>query len=293
MEFTELEETLLNETALLARPYSPLRNGHAKWQLSSMPCSGDDSIAFAAEQGVLLAKITRQEVTETYTISSLVQRIGIKKSEHFLAALAELWRLVNPFHLKTISKQLWLSLNNFLYTTYCTQFHTELAIECALQDTDLDYKRKSGLNFEEFKESLFEFVDAVTKSKLANEYTRLLKSMPESVAEQMWFKKTSLHSKLHMKTEARPYTRLLPQLGKNKSSFFLTEDLRTRPLERGRNSERTSERPSTRVNPRSPKIMDFLPNRPRLDSRRKSSELSLSMTSPNHKAQRLRAALLA
>lgn len=284
MEFSGLEETLLTEATILAKGYSPLRDGHMKWQHSSLPTDSGPNIEFSAELGVLFVKITHNEVIERYTINALLQRIAIKKTEHFQAALIEFWRLLNPFHLKTVSRQLWHALNSFLYETFSSQPYTDLAQACAKQDTDIDFLNKTGLTFEDFKHSLFEFLDCTTKSKLANEYTRLLKTLPDIVSEQMWFKKSSLHSKLHMKSKDKPSIRFmaLPQIGtpKSKSSFFfLTTDKPVRSH-------------------RSPKVIDFLPNRaesrPRNDFRRKSTEhSSFTVTSSTHKTQRMRALLLA
>jgi hypothetical protein len=208
----------------LARPYSPLRNGHSKWQLSSFCCDSPPNIELETDQGEKVVKITRQDTVERYTLSSLLQRSSIKNSSHLNSALVDFWRVLNPFHLKAISGQLWLSLNKFLYCTCSPKPMISQAEVCAKHDTDLDLLHKTGVSFEVFKESLFEMLDATTKSKLANEYTRLLKSQSEALGEQLWFKKTSLHSKLHMKTR---HTKcfVLPQIqtSSSKMNFFLTE----------------------------------------------------------------------
>mmetsp|Transcript_34729 Transcript_34729/g.61119 ORF Transcript_34729/g.61119 Transcript_34729/m.61119 type:complete len:313 (+) Transcript_34729:1340-2278(+) len=305
MDVSDLEEVLLNEATVLTRNYSHMRNGHAKWLLSSSPPDSLPNIEFADEIGVLVVKITTLEATERYAISSLIQRVSIKKTDHFNAALLELWKLLNPFHLRRISKQLWLSLNTFLYSTFSSQPNSELASACARQDTEIDFQNKLGLTFEDYKHSLFEFLDCTAKSKLANEFTRLLKTLPELVAEQMWFKKSSLHCKLHMKSEPRPYTRMmaLPQLTtpKSKSSVFLTEDYSPKATSRHYTADfrirNLSEKTAVRHPTRSPKIIDLLINRTevktRFEGRRKSHENSFTVSTPSNRIQPIRALLLA
>lgn len=224
IELPDIKHTS-KEASVLSRDYSPLRAHHQKWAFSV------ESVRATPEGEVLhnpsIIKVIRMEKAEYFYAKSLAARARIKRCPHYKAALVEMWRLLNPFHLRALSKKIWLSFNAFLYTQHIKNTPTETALAWAKQDTDVDFKHKLGLEFQDFSTSVFEFLDSVAKSKLANEYTRLLKGIVEVISDQHWFKKADLHSKLHITQQERKGRPTLPPLKTPQAvqDFYLTNDV--------------------------------------------------------------------
>jgi hypothetical protein len=217
-----LSSPVSNEAAVLSRAYSPLRARHKKWVLYSeaLTCTPGTR----SRQG--LVKVPRHETTEYYSAQSLVKRAKVRSYLPYQTALADLWRLLNPFHLRAISQKLWFSFNVFLYTQFATLVQVETALAWATHDTEVDFVNIQGLDFEGFSSSLFEFLDSTTKSKLSSEYTKLLKAILDRTSDQTWFKRSDLHCKLHIRKYSSPYSRpMLPQLKSLRENYVLIEEV--------------------------------------------------------------------
>lgn len=216
-----LSSPVSNEAAVLSRAYSPLRARHKKWVLYSeaLTCTPGSR----SRQG--LVKVPRHETTEYYLAQSLVKRAKVRRNLPYQTAVVDLWRLLNPFHLRAISQKLWLSFNAFLYTQFATLVQVDTALDWATHDTEVDFVSTQGLDFEGFSSSLFEFLDSNTKSKLSSEYTKLLKAILDRTSDQPWFKRSDLHCKLHIRKSSSPYSRpMLPQLKSPRENYVLIEE---------------------------------------------------------------------
>mmetsp|Transcript_17428 Transcript_17428/g.31453 ORF Transcript_17428/g.31453 Transcript_17428/m.31453 type:complete len:334 (+) Transcript_17428:6052-7053(+) len=254
------------EASILSRNYSSLRGKHMKWALNSESTSSTLNIEIEESGDASIIKVSRDKSTEYYSTKAIAARFKIKRSPHFKAAVADLWKILNPFHLKALSQKIWLSFNAFLYTQFLKNVPTDSALAWAKQDTDIDFLHKLGMDFADFSNSLFEFIDSSTKSKLANEYTRLARMIIEMISDQQWFKKAELHSRLHLSTNCSPKNKLLlPTLNTPKAplDYFLTEEPTPRKSSRLSISDANSKSPRepVRYQSQTPRLVDLISER--------------------------------
>lgn len=90
--------------------------------------------------------------------------------------------MLNPFHIAGITKEVLHNLYVFIYTTYFPDlFDQEIANKTAKHDIKIDFSRKEWLGLADFYDGFFECVDKMTKSNLATEYVRFVKSVIKSL----------------------------------------------------------------------------------------------------------------
>lgn len=250
-------QAISKECAVLSRNYSPLRGKHQKWALSI-----ESSISPREDfDNTSVVKVARSASTEYYSARSLGLRARIKRSPPYKAALVELWKVLNPFHLRALSKKTWLSFNAFLYSNFIKNTPLKSAFSWAKLDTDIDFMNKLNLEFQDFSTSVFEFLDSTAKSRLAIEYTRLLKAIIEHLIKQQWFRKADLHSKLHIDDIHLPHLPLLKS-PKNSLDYYLTEDHTSRMAKRLSISDAVAKSPEReRALSQTPRITDLVAKR--------------------------------
>ena len=105
-------------------------------------------------------------------------KISIKRSYEVFNAIIGLWLIINPYNLKKLSRSNFHMLNEFFYQHAIIGLpnHDKAALY-AQNDTDVDFGKNQGVYFYEFYDSIFEFVDNFTKSKLITEYVRFIKRL--------------------------------------------------------------------------------------------------------------------
>jgi len=199
-----IEASIHHELMILHRDYSPMRRSRMKWVYSSKDITEvpQNPIEIVGLQGKGFAVIYRTSThsLEKYHLDTLNKRISIKRALSLFYAIQQLWKFLNPFHLKALSKELCVKLNEYICTNFKPEptSNTSYAIKYALNDVDIDFDGKSYLLFGDFYDSIFEFLDNISKSYLVNEYVRLVRNIQDSLIQAPWFNSLQLHSKTHI-----------------------------------------------------------------------------------------------
>lgn len=152
---------------------------------------------------IIIAYPLRHSI-DVYKRSHLLKRLQIKRHEQLFKAIQNLWILFNPFHLKSISKTIYVALSEFIYKDAIAPVQSaKLSRKYALHDAEIDFGNHNGLTFIEFYDSFFECLDNLTKSALASEYSRMTKAIFSDVMSAVFFKSLKLNSKLHLNDPPR------------------------------------------------------------------------------------------
>lgn len=199
-----IEASIHHELLILLRNYSPMRRSRMKWLYSAIEATEGPvyPIEISYAQGQRFAVIYRSSASmlEKYHIETLHRRLAIKRSLSVFYSIQQLWKFLNPFHLKALSKDLCIKLYDYI----CIHFkpeatsNTSLSLKYAQNDAEIDFDGKNYLVFGDFYDSIFELLDNISKSLLVNEYVRLIRNIQDSVMQAPWFNSLQLHSKTHI-----------------------------------------------------------------------------------------------
>ena len=196
-----MEAILLKELEALVRPSSLLRRGCSKWaalRLSS-ETEGKDLT------GYMLIPLPEEACILAFQLDSLRARLQVKRTQVVFLAIYSIWRLVNPFTLKGISKGVYSSLLLALYSRVfaLNEDYPDLPALISL-DIAQDFAQFPALVFSEFYNGVFAAVDSCTKSKLASEYVRALNKLADTLNNSDWMDNKDLHNRLHVKADLPP-----------------------------------------------------------------------------------------
>ena len=218
-------DEIVSELRIFTRNYSRCHCNFSKWRsykvrISDIP---DNMIAIHEIEGKLYGLIYRKDLDsiEAFQFTTIMRRILIKRNEQLFKEIQSLWKLLNPFHLSGISKQVYTKFYEFLhFSVLDTNCPIEDYEKVLKNDAEIDFKTSEVQNFSEFYDTLFENLDAYTKSTLVNEYCRAVKRICSEIKRSSWIKSVDLHNKLHtegVKSQYPPWA--LPQLrGKSSDS---------------------------------------------------------------------------
>ena len=195
-------DEIVAELKIFTRNYSQCRSNFSKWRsykikISEIP---DKALAIHDIEGKLYALIYREFLhsIEAFQFTTFMKRILIKRNEHLFKEVQNLWKLLNPFHLSGISKQVYTKFYEFIHFSVLDSNSPIEDYEKVLKtDAEIDFNNLDVQNFSEFYDTLFENIDAYTKSTLVNEYCRALKRICSEVKRSSWIKSLDLHNKLH------------------------------------------------------------------------------------------------
>lgn len=195
-------DEIVAEIKVFSRNYSRCHSVLSKWRSYKTKISGapDHAISVHEIDGKLYALIYRPmlECIEAFQFDVFAKRILIKRNEILFREVKSLWKLLNPFHLAGISKQVYAKFYEFIhFHVLDSNSPTEDSEKVVKNDLEIDFRSAKVQNFADFYDSLFENIDLYTKSTLVNEYCRVLKRVISEVKHSNWIKNTDLHSKLH------------------------------------------------------------------------------------------------
>jgi hypothetical protein len=128
----------------------------------------------------------------------------VKRSSSLLSEIQKLWVSLNPLNLRSISKQVYLVVIELLYKQFqAAQGNPALVPVCVAQDCEIDFKDKNCLTFAEFYDVLFEIIDALCKSSLVGEYSRIVFVFKINLLNSLQFRSLNLCSKLNLAENSR------------------------------------------------------------------------------------------
>lgn len=196
-----MEALLLKELEALVRPSSLLRRGCWKWAASRLSSES----AGQELTGHVLIPLPEEACVLAFHLDSLRARLMVKRTQVVFLAIYSIWRLVNPFTLKGISKSVHSSLLLALYSRVfgLNEDYPDLPALISI-DIAQDFAQFPALVFCDFYNSLFAAVDSCTRSKLASEYVRALNKLADTLNNSDWMDNKDLHNRLHVKTDLPP-----------------------------------------------------------------------------------------
>lgn len=163
------------------------------------------SVQLVKNEAVIHINRPSDHSIDTYYSSSLLVRSSLRHNPALFQAIQRLWQLINPYHLKSISKRVFGHLLD-LATRHILVIDPKISTEYVLKDLELDYEGRKGLVFCEFYDAIFELLDNAAKSRLVTEYVLLVRKLCMRLEEENPFPTLDFHNKLH-ETESprRPY----------------------------------------------------------------------------------------
>ena len=174
---------------IFQRDYSSLRRGNSKWMRSNR---------MQGEVGVVTVQ-RRPGLTEHCVLRDLYYRAALKRHPVLFRLVLQVWKRLNPFHIKLLSKPVLQAFNEYLLESVFTPVPDASQIRgLAARDTEVDLRGKDGLTFSDFYDSLFEAVDNWTRSKLLMEYALITRKIAEGLDRAMWLNNLELHNKAHI-----------------------------------------------------------------------------------------------
>ena len=194
--FTEAD--LIKELADLSRPGTDIRTKFNKWGAIESPGSLTSSRPYdiRPERGVEygFAQSWKPDTLIGFPLSSLSARLRIKRGAEVFAGISTLWKMINPFGRKGLGKTVYKHVLITLYIDVLRASENVPTFTKLLSEyIRLDFDCKSALNFSDFYSRIFTCIDTSTKSKLVNEYVRLLSKLAETVNESRWLQTQNLH----------------------------------------------------------------------------------------------------
>ena len=190
------EEEVRADLLVFARGYSLLRRGNLKWVHQLVPVAKQQAIH---ERFITIQRT--ETLVEVYSGEDLRRRSALKQHPVLFRLFQKIWSLLNPFHIKLVSRRVLRAFNDFLYEKlFGPTPDSAPAQPFALMDLDIDLVQgtKSGLCFTEFYDSLFEVVDNWAKSKLITEYALISRRIIAELESANWLQRLELHSKAHI-----------------------------------------------------------------------------------------------
>ena len=254
-----LEASIHHELMILLRDYSLMRRSRMKWVYSSTETTEvpQNLIEIVGLQGKGFAVMYRNSThsLEKYHLDTLNKRISIKRALRLFYAIQQLWKLLNPFHLKALSKELYLKLNEYICNNFKPEptSNTINALKYAQNDVDIDFDGKNYLLFGDFYDSIFEALDNISKSYLVNEYVRLVRNIQDILVHAPWFNTLQLHSKTHIPEIHKPthqvwMINLLRDCTLNSPKRFSKENQMSKSSRQFRTSKSSRTLPDTLLN---------------------------------------------
>lgn len=222
MEITKVDKHLKFEINILSRDYSQMREANSKWiyfqQAVSQPSGGTYTVSSSDDPFLTIYK-PNQEVSNSFQIPSLYKRLNLKRHFSLLNSINSFWSLMNPFHLRGISKEVYIKIHEFLYFNVLNRVNdSSSARQHAEKDAAVDFEDRNYIVFCDFYDSLFELLDSSTRSFLVSEYVRLVRSFEKLVRGASWFSAMNLHNKLHLKEDDLSRVSVKPWMSKLMSS---------------------------------------------------------------------------
>ena len=198
-----MDLALEREVIDLSRLHSPLRPNPTKWsslQLASRLKSGlSYEIRDLDGQRLGLISNPNTGVVIGYRIEALQARLNLKRENMMFLAIYSLWKLVNPFTLKGITKVVYKSMLKTLYVSVLNREESDQDLDFMIsKDVETDFDGHEALVFSEFYHAVFGCVDSVTRSRLLSEYARLMNKLAEAVSTAKWIFSADLHSRRHL-----------------------------------------------------------------------------------------------
>ena len=190
----DFADDLQADILIFSRDYSSLRRGNLKWARQVFESSIDLS-----DNPSCVAIPRSSGFTEVYRLDDLRHRTALKQHPVLFTLFQRVWGLLNPFHIKLVSRRVVRAFNEFLYEKiFGPSPETSQARPYATMDVDVDMKHRPGLSFCDFYDSLFEAVDNWAKSKLITEYALIARRIIQELETAPWLHALELHSKTHI-----------------------------------------------------------------------------------------------
>lgn len=198
-----MDSEFLEEAEYLGRPYSILRTTGQKWKFLTSEKQNSNLITVQKQFSSTEIQINKNQNLDVYKPSRLNKRSQIRKNPALFKVFQLVWESINPFRLCGISDKVYF---HFFFLAYkqTKRDNLEILERNILIDKKVDFGQKTWLGFAELYDSVFEFLDAYTKSTASIEYIFLLKSILLALQDSKWCSSINLYSKLHLTPYAKP-----------------------------------------------------------------------------------------
>ena len=194
---------ILEEAHNLIKPYSILRTSGSKWKLSTLNTQNSEAIKIHKNHSTTEIQINKNQNLDIYKPSRLHKRSQIRQNLGLFKVFQQVWETINPYKFCGISEKVYFSFFSLAYKQ-TNRDCTELLDRSIQIDKKSDFGAKTWLGFSELYDSVFEFLDAYTKSTASIEYIFLLKSILSALQDSKWCSSINLFSKLHLSPNAKP-----------------------------------------------------------------------------------------
>jgi len=195
-----LRKEVLEEVRGLCKDYSPLRRNAGKWRVRreerGLDFGEGDKVVVGRNEALIYINRPSDHSQDVYHSSSLLTRSSLRHNSALFQSLQRLWHLINPYHLKSISKKVFAQLLD-LTARHILVIDPKLSAEFIVKDLELDYGARKGLVFCEFYDAFFELLDNAARSRLVTEYILLVRKLCLRLEEENPFPTLDFHSKLH------------------------------------------------------------------------------------------------
>lgn len=195
-------DEILYELKVFSRNYSQAHLTFSKWRsykkkVEKIP---DSQLTTYEIDDKTYGLIYREHLgsIEAFLFETMTKRTNIKRSERFFKEIQCIWKLLNPFHLSGISRQVYVKFYEFVHFQVLNiNAQVEEYENIGKIDSEIDFGNNEALGFMQFYDSIFENLDAYAKSTLVNEYCRIAKKLHREVKNSIWIKSQDLHNKLY------------------------------------------------------------------------------------------------
>lgn len=195
-------DEIVCELKLFARNYSQAHNSFSKWKSFKKKVDGPPECQLTFDEideknyGFIYRPALKS--IEAFQFENIIKRTAIKRSEPLLKCIIGVWKLLNPFHLPGISRQVYVKF--FEYTHFAVlniNAQVDEYPNVGKIDAEIDFGINEALGFPQFYDSIFENIDSYARSTLVNEYCRMIIKIHNEVKESSWLKTQNLHNKLN------------------------------------------------------------------------------------------------
>lgn len=195
-------DEVIREVNIFARPYSQNHLTFSKWRSYNAKATEipESYLSIHDIEDNTYALVYRHHLAsfEAFQFDTLIKRTQIKRNELLYKEITALWKVINPFHLSGISKNVYVKLFEFIHFSVLNTNASEDEIELISKvDLPLDFVEGEILNLVSFIDSFFECIDAYAKSMLVSEYCRITKRLTNEVKRSNWIKNIDLHNKIY------------------------------------------------------------------------------------------------
>ena len=194
-------DEVIREVGIFARPYSQNHLSFSKWRSYNVKATevpeSYSSIHDIEDNTYALIYRSNLAAFEAFQFDSIIRRTQIKRNELLYREMTALWKVINPFHLSGISRNVYVKFFEFVHFSVLNANASEDEVEQVSKvDMPLDYAEGEILNLVLFIDSFFECIDAYAKSMLVGEYCRITKRLASEVKRSNWIKNVDLHNKI-------------------------------------------------------------------------------------------------